>query len=81
MVEKYTELYEEREKRLRDAIELKKPEQSVDDPGTEIQRDGARKLLMASLETEIEAFLNKFRGLVDEKGRQRVVRNGYLPER
>ena len=38
-------------------INLKKPEAFVDDPITDILRQGARKLLAQALETEIEIFL------------------------
>lgn len=62
-------------------IKLKKPDAFVDDPLTEILRQGARKLLAQALEAEIENFVHQYKDLVDELGRQRIVRNGYLPER
>ena len=62
-------------------IDLKKPEPFVDDPITEIIRQGARKLLAQALEAEIELFINRYAELRDELGRQRIVRNGYLPQR
>ena len=62
-------------------IDLKKPEPFVDDPITEIIRQGARKLLAQALEAEIELFINQYADLRDELARQRIVRNGYLPER
>ena len=62
-------------------IDLKKPESFVDDPITDILRQGARRLLTAALEAEIETFLNQYKDIRDDKGCQRVVRNGYLPER
>jgi transposase-like protein len=62
-------------------IELKKPEPFVDDPITEIIRQGARKLLAEALEAEIELFISQYAELRDELGRQRIVRNGYLPQR
>ncbi len=62
-------------------IALKKPEPFIDDPITEILRKGARKLLASALEAEINTFLSQYEDLKDDKGRQRVVRNGYLPER
>jgi putative transposase len=62
-------------------IELKKPERFVDDPITDVLRTGARKLLTEALEAEIEGFLAQYRGLRDTQDRQRLVRNGYLPER
>jgi putative transposase len=62
-------------------IELKKPEPFVDDPITDVLRQGARKLLAEALEAEIDAFLSQYAYLKDEQGRQRVTRNGHLPER
>lgn len=62
-------------------IDLKKPEPFVDDQITAIIRQGARKLLAQALEAEIELFLAQYTDLKDELGRQRIVRNGYLPER
>jgi transposase-like protein len=38
-------------------------------------------LLAQALETEIELFMNQYTDLKNELGRQRIVRNGYLPER
>jgi transposase-like protein len=37
--------------------------------------------LAEALEVEIEEFLGQYRELRDTRGRQRIVRNGYLPER
>ena len=62
-------------------IDFKKPEPFVDDPITDVLRTGARKLLTEALEAEIEGFLSQYRDLRDRQDRQRVVRNGYLPER
>jgi putative transposase len=62
-------------------IDFKKPESFVDDPLTDVLRTGARKLLREALEAEIEGFLSQYRDLKDHQARQRVVRNGYLPER
>jgi transposase-like protein len=62
-------------------IDFKKPERFIDDPITDVLRTGARKLLTEALEAEIEGFLAQYRDLRDNQDRQRVVRNGYLPER
>jgi transposase-like protein len=62
-------------------IELQNTTTFIDDPITEILRQGARKLLAQALETEIEVFINQYKELKDELGRQRIVRNGHLPER
>ena len=62
-------------------LNLKKPDCFVDDPITEILRNGARKLLATALEAEINAFIDKYSDFFDDQGRRRVTRNGYLPER
>ena len=53
----------------------------VSDPLTELLRAGARRLIEAAVSAEFEEYLS---GFVQEQlpdGRQRVVRNGHLPER
>ena len=62
-------------------IDLKKPEAFVDDPITDILRQGARRLISAALEAEIDTFLKQYKQIADDQGGQRIVRNGYLPER
>jgi putative transposase len=62
-------------------IQLKKPEPFIDDPITDILRSGARKLLAEALEAEIETFISQYKDLKDDQNRQRIVRNGHLPER
>jgi len=57
------------------------PETFIDDPVSEILRHGSRKLLAQALEAEIEIFLSQYKDLRDKSGYQRIVRNGYLPER
>lgn len=47
----------------------------------QIVRDGARKMLQAALEDEVNTFLEMHSTKVDENGRRMVVRNGYLPSR
>jgi putative transposase len=62
-------------------IELKKPDTFVDDPISDILRQGARKLLAEALQAEVCNFMALYADLKDVQGRQRVTRNGYLPER
>jgi len=62
-------------------LAFKTPEAFVDDPLTEALRTGARKLLTEALEAEIEGFLSQYPDLKNHQDRQRIVRNGYLPER
>jgi len=50
-------------------------------PLDSIVRDGARRMLQAALESEVDAFLEEHAVLLDECGRRRVIRNGYLPTR
>jgi len=54
---------------------------SVDDPLTEIARDGARRMLAAALRAEADAFVAQHSEETLPDGRQRVVRHGYGPER
>lgn len=39
-------------------------------------REGARKMLQAALEVEIQEHLDRFEHLVDTQGKRQVVRNG-----
>ena len=48
---------------------------------TEVLQAGAHKLLAQAIEAEVASFLEAYAALVDDAGRRRVVRNGYLPER
>ena len=54
---------------------------AVADPLTEVLRSGARELLQQAIEAEVASFMAQHRELKDEGERQRVVRNGYQPER
>jgi putative transposase len=47
----------------------------------ELFREGARRMLAAALETEVEAYLAAHAELVDERGHRLVVRNGHAPAR
>ena len=53
------------------------PQQNATDVLTEILRAGSHKLLAAALDVEIEEFLAKFADEKDQRGRQRIVRNGF----
>jgi putative transposase len=53
----------------------------VADVLTEVLRKGARELLQQAVEAEVAEFVRQHRELKDEHERQRVVRNGYRPER
>ena len=43
----------------------------------EIVRDGARQMLAAALQAEVDAYIDRFRSEVDANGRRLVVRNGH----
>src|SRR5918995_830524 len=47
----------------------------------EIVREGARRMLAAALEAEVDAYLAEFAGERDERGRRLVVRNGHAQPR
>ena len=61
-------------------VRLRQPGE-IDDPLTEILRQGARKLLAQAIETEAEAFLAAMKSQTLEGGRDRLVRHGHGPER
>lgn len=48
---------------------------------TSLLRNGAKQLVRDAVLAELYAFLDEFSELRDERGRQAVVRNGYLPAR
>ncbi len=48
---------------------------------TEICREGARKMLAAALEAEVDDFVGQFAEVLDESGRRVVRRNGYAQQR
>jgi putative transposase len=64
-------------------VEFKTPEteETFSDALSELLRQGARQIIAQAVEAELSEFLGQYRGLKDERGRQAVVRNGYLPER
>jgi transposase-like protein len=47
----------------------------------ELAREGARRMIAAALELEVEAYVSALRHLRDEQGRALVVRNGKAQER
>ena len=47
----------------------------------EIVRDGARQMLAAALQAEVDAYIEAFADQLDEHGRRLVVRNGHHNER
>ena len=53
----------------------------VRDALTEVLQEGARTLLAQAVEAEVAEFLARHAEKRDGAGRQRVVRNGHMPER
>ncbi len=44
-------------------------------------REGARRMLQAALEEEVQTYVDQHKKLVDEAGRRIIIRNGHLPQR
>ena len=55
--------------------------EKINDPLTEIAREGARLMLAEMLKAEADAFVASFAEERLEDGRQRIVRHGFGPER
>ena len=64
----------------RSSDETRKPDEYVENPLTEVLRQGARDLLAQAVEEEVTAFLATHTDIRDEQGRQMIVLNGHLPE-
>jgi len=62
-------------------IEFTKPTGFSPDPLTDVLREGARELLATAVQAEVSDFLATHKHLLDDEGRQRLVRHGFLPER
>lgn len=50
-------------------------------PLDELVREGARRMIQAAIDSEVESFIERHSGHVDELGRRLVVKNGSLPTR
>ena len=50
-------------------------------PLTEVIQAGAKELLRTAIQAEVAGFMTAHAHLLDEEGRQRLVRHGFLPER
>ena len=53
---------------------------TVSNPLTDLLRAGARRLIEAAVQAELEEFLSAFERETLADGRRRVVRNGHLPD-
>jgi len=61
-------------------IPFRQPE-TIDDPLTEVAREGARRMLAQVLIAEADAFVALWKDLKLPDGRDRVVRHGHGPQR
>jgi putative transposase len=57
------------------------PSVSARDVLGEVLRQGAQRMLAEAVQAEVDEWIDAHRHLVDERGRQQVVRNGSLPKR
>jgi putative transposase len=67
---------------LRDStvLRLRQPD-AIDDPLSELAREGARRMLAQALIAEADAFIALWKDVKLPDGRDRVVRHGHGPER
>ena len=61
-------------------IDFTKPSDFSPDPLTDVLRAGARELLATAVRAEVSEFLAGHVHLLDDKGHQRPVRHGFLPD-
>jgi hypothetical protein len=54
---------------------------SVVEALTDLLRSGAQELLARAVRAEVSEFMAGHVHLLDDEGRQRLVRHGFLPER
>lgn len=60
---------------------VEQPPLDTADPLHDLIREGARQLITAAVDAELETMLKRYADHRDSQGRRAVVRNGYLPER
>jgi transposase-like protein len=67
---------------LRDTtvVPFRQPD-AIDDPLTELAREGARRMLAHALIAEADAFVAQWKDLKLPDGRDRIVRHGHGPQR
>ena len=61
-------------------IRFRQPD-TIDDPLTELAREGARRMLAQVLVAEADAFVAMWKDLKLPDGRDRIVRHGHGPHR
>lgn len=63
-------------------IALENPAKAiVNDQLTQFIRDSAQQMLQVAVESEVAQFMAQYKDLKVRNNKQRIVRNGYLPER
>jgi hypothetical protein len=62
-------------------IDFAKPSDFSPDPLTDLLRAGAQELLATAVRAEVSEFMAGHVHLLDDEGRRRLVRHGFLPER
>ncbi len=62
-------------------IEFTAPSEFSADPLRDVLRQGARDLLATAVQAEVSEFIAGHAHLLDDGGRRRLVRHGFLPER
>ena len=62
-------------------VPLELPSEFSPDPLTDVIRAGARELPRTAVQAEVSAFIAQHADLLDDEGRQCLVRHGFLPER
>ena len=62
-------------------IDFARPSDFSSDPLTDVLRAGAQELLATAIRAEVSEFVTRHAHLLDDEGRQRLVRHGFLPER
>jgi hypothetical protein len=55
------------------------PSEFSPDPLTEVIQAGAKELLRTAIQVEVSGCMNAHAHLLDEEGRQRLVRHGVIP--
>lgn len=53
------------------------PAAAIDDPLTQMLRQGAQRLIMQAVEAEVQAWIADHAHVLDEQGHRQVVRNGH----
>ena len=62
-------------------LPFEQPSEFSPDPLTAVIQAGAKELLRTAVIAEVSDFIAEYAHLLDEEGRQRLVRHGFLPER